>query len=64
MQIHVLDHMNADKEDMIRTLPRYLDFHVTQPKDNIIIPHKIPGRSWESFGAAIFTINNGHYILL
>ena len=31
-----------------------------QPK-NIIIPHEIPGKPWETLGTDMFTLNNNNY---
>ena len=53
--------MSAAIEDTVKNCPTYLDFQVTQPTDRTI-PHKIPGRVWESAGAGIFTVYNKHYL--
>ena len=53
--------MDVNIEETVKTSPTYLDFMGTLPKDNTM-PHKMPGRSWESLGADIFSINNMHYL--
>ena len=55
--------MNADIEETVKNCPTCIDFQVTQPKDKII-SQKIPGRSWISVAADIFTINNKDYLFI
>ena len=43
----------------MKNCPICLDFQATQPKDRTL-SHEIPGISWESVGANIFTIKNKH----
>ena len=28
----------------------------------MIMPHKIPGKTWETIGATVFTFNNNHFL--
>ena len=52
---------NNSIEMQLKSAPICLKFLQTQPQEQII-PHKVPGKSWEVIGEDIFQIQDKHVL--